>query len=159
LNMKYLTLAVFVILSAAGSQAQTKAVPANPKIYVDPATGFGAYLSEAAAHHHVAITLTTRKNDADFEFDALAGGQMVPASDWPALWSPGISKAWIRLVDLSRGGLIFTCRVDRHGGADHGPKAAADSCAKHLSSAVKHSAHPSGGGVKAFFFGAPQWNF
>jgi hypothetical protein len=157
--MKYLTVAALVVLSAAGSMAQTKAVPANPKIYVDATTGFDAYLSEAAARNHVAITLTTEKNDANFEFDALSDGQTLPASNWSTLWSPGIGPAWIRFVDLSDSGLVFTCSVNRHSGAARGPKAAAESCAKHLKAAVKHSAHPSGGGLKAFLFGAPQYNF
>jgi hypothetical protein len=160
--MKYLTLAALVVLSAVGSQAQTKVVtfvPANPKIYVDAATGFDAYLSEAAARNHVAITLTTQKNDADYEFDAISGGQMVPGSNWPILWSPGNGKAWIRLVNLSDNGLVFACAVDRHSGIGHGPQAAAASCAKRLRAAVKHSAHPSGAGLKAFLLGAPEWNY
>jgi hypothetical protein len=148
-----------MVLLAAGAQAQTKAVPANPKIYVDAATGFDAYLSEAAARNHVAITLTTDKNSADYEFDALSSGLTLPASDWSTLWSPGVGQAWIRFVDLSNSGLVFTCHVNRHSGAARGPKAAAESCAKHLSAAVKHSAHPSGDGLKAFLFGAPQWNY
>ncbi len=159
--MKYLTLAILVVLSAAGSQAQTKAtfVPANPRIYVDAATGFDAYLSEAAARRHVAITLTTQKNDADYEFDAISGGQTVPASNWSILWSPGNGKAWIRLVNLSNSGLVFTCSVDRNSGLAHGPQAAAESCAKHLKGAIRQPAHPFAGELKAFLFWAPQWNY
>lgn len=157
--MKYSTLAVLVVLCAVGVQAQTKVVPANPRIYVDAATGFDAYLSEAAARNHVAITLTTQKNGADYEFDALAGGLMVPGSNWSTLWSPGIAKAWIRMVDLRTSGLVFTCTVDRHSGANHGPQIAAESCTKHLRAAIKRSAHSSGDGLKAFLLGAPQWNF
>jgi hypothetical protein len=157
--MKYLILAAFVIGSVTGSQAQTKLVPANPRIYVDAATGFDAYLSEAAARNHVAITLTTQKDSADFEFNAISGGQMVPGANWPILWSPGNGKAWIRLVDLSDSGLVFTCTVNRHSGAGHGPQIAAESCAKRLRAAVERSAHPSAAGLKAFLFGASEWNF
>jgi hypothetical protein len=157
--MKYLTLAVLVAFSAASSQAQTKAVPANPKIYVDPATGFDAYLSEAAAHNHVAITLTTEKNSADFEFDAFSDGHTLPGSGWSTLWSMGVGPAWIRLVDLRTSGLVFTCHVNRRSGADRGPNAVAESCVKHLRAVEKGSADPFGGQLKAFVLGASQWNY
>jgi hypothetical protein len=157
--MKYLTVAALLALSAVGSPAQTRVVPANPRIYVDAATGFDAYLSEAAARNHVAITLTTQKEGADYEFDALAGGQIVPGANWSTLWSPGINQAWIRLVDLKDSGLVFTCTVNRHSGAGHGPQLAAESCAKHLRATVNHSAHPSGVGLKEFLLGASEWNF
>ena len=160
--MKYLALAALVVLSAVGLQAQTKVVtfvPANPKIYVDAATGFDAYLSEAAARNHVAITLTTQREGADYEFDALAGGQMVPGANWAVLWSAGIAKAWIRLVNLRDSGLVFACAIDRGSRAGHGLQSAASSCAKRLRAAVKRSAHPSGDGLKAFLLGAPEWNF
>jgi hypothetical protein len=159
--MKYLTVALLVVLSAVASQAQTKVatfVPANAKIYVDAATGFDAYLSEAAARNHVAITLTTQKNDADYEFDAISGGQRLAASNWSTLWSPRNGKASIRLVDLSNSGLVFACAVERSG-ATHTPQSAATSCAKHLRAAVKRSAHPSGAGLKEFLLGASEWNF
>jgi hypothetical protein len=151
--MKYLTLAVLVVLSAVGSQAQTQAAPANPKIYVDPATGFDAYLSQAAARNHVAITLTTQKSDADFEFDAVSGGETVPGSKWSILWLPGKGKAWIRLVDLSDSGLVFTCAVDR------GLQIAAESCAKRLRVVFKRSGNPSGGWLKPFLFDGPEFNY
>jgi hypothetical protein len=156
--MKYLTHAVLVVLSAVGSQAQTAAVRANLKIYVDAATGFNAYLSEAAARNHVAITLTTQKNDADFEFDAVSGGQTVPGSNWSILWTPGNGKAWIRLVDLSDSGLVFACSVHRGSGAGHALEAAAESCAKHLRAVANRSAHSSSG-LKAFLLGASEWNY
>ncbi len=142
--MKYLTIAVLVIFSAAGAHAQTKDatfVPANPRIYVDPATGFDAYLSEAAARDHVAITLTTQKKDADFEFDAVSGGHTVASSNWSILWTPGNGRVWIRLVDLSNGGLVFACPVGCGRGAVHGLQAAAASCAKRLRTVVDRSTH------------------
>jgi hypothetical protein len=156
--MKYLILAAFVIGSAVGSQAQTKGVPGNPRIYVDAATGFDAYLSEAAARNHVAITLTTDKNDADFEFDAISGGQRVRGSDWAVLQLPGHGKAWIRLIDLRNSALVFACAVEG-GGAGHGLQIAAESCARRLRAFVNGSAHPSGGELKAFVLGAPEWSF
>lgn len=159
--MKYLTVAALVLLSAIGSHAQTKVVTfvkANPRIYVDPATGFEVFLSEAAARDHVAITLTADKSAADYEFDAISGGQRVVGSNWSVLWAPRNGRASIRLVDLSNSGLVFACAVERSGSA-YTPRSAAVSCAKHLKSAVRRSAHPSGSGLKAFFFGAPQWNF
>jgi hypothetical protein len=157
--MKYITLAVLVVLSSVGSQAQTKAAPANLKIYVDAATGFDTYLSEAAARNHVAITLTTQKNDADFEFDAVSGGQTLPASNWSLLWTPGHGRAWLRLVNLSDSGLVFACAVDRVSGPGHGLQTAAESCAKRLRAEVRRSAQPSAGGLKSFLFGASQWNY
>jgi hypothetical protein len=155
--MKYLIVAALMGLSAAGSQAQTKVVPANPKIYVDPATGFDAYLSEAAARNRIAITLTTQKSDADFEFDAISGGQAVPGSNWSTLWTPGYGKAWIRLINLRDSGLVFACAIDRGSRAGHGLQIAAESCTKRLRAAVKRSS--SGDGLKAFLLGAPEWNF
>jgi len=156
--MKYLIVAVLTFVSAVAAQAQTKVAPATPKIYVDPATGFDAYLSEAAARNHVAITLTTQKNEADFEFDAISGGQTVPGSNWSILWTPGNGKTWIRLVDLSKSGLVFACAVDGGGGAAHALQIAAESCAKRLRAVVNRSAHPSGE-LKGFLLGGPEWNF
>jgi hypothetical protein len=156
--MKYLTPAVLVFFFAAGSQAQTKAVPSNPKIYVNAATGFDAYLSEAAARNHVAITLTTQKNDADFEFDAISGAETLSGSNWSTLWIPGHGKAWIRLVDLSDSGLVFACAVDRGNEAAHGLQIAAESCVKRLKATLSRSPHPSGD-LRAFVFGASAWNF
>ena len=51
--------------------------------------------------------LNHKKDGADFGFNAISGGQMVPGASWPILWSPGNGKAWIRLVDLSDSGLVF----------------------------------------------------
>lgn len=151
--MKYFTLAVLVVLSAAGAQAQTQAAPVNPKIYVDPATGFDAYLSQAAARNHIAITVTAQKNDADFEFDAASGGETIPGSRWPILWLPGKGKGEIRLVDLSDSGLVFTCAVN------HGLQVAAESCAKRLGVLFKRSGNPSGGWWKPVLLDGPAWKF
>ncbi len=156
--MKYLTIAFLSLVSAVASQAQTKVAPATPKIYVDPATGFDAYLSEAAARNHVAITLTTEKKDADFEFDAISGGQVVQGSHWSMLWTPGHGKIWIRLVDLNDSGVVFACTVDSGSGAAHALQAAAESCAKRLRAVVDRSAHSSSQ-VKAFLLGSPEWNY
>jgi hypothetical protein len=156
--MKYLTVSILAFISVVASQAQTKVALATPKIYVDPATGFDAYLSDAAARNHVPITLTTQKNDADFEFDAISGGQTVRASNWSILWLPGNGRVWIRLVDLSHGGLVFACAVDTGSGAGHALQAAAESCTKRLRAVVNRSAHSSSG-LKSFLLGAPEWSF
>jgi len=157
--MKYLTLIVLAVLCAVGSEAQTKVAPASPRIYVDPATGFDAYLSEAAARQHVPITLTTNKTDADYEFDAISGGQTVYGGNWSILWTAGYGKAWIRLVNLNDSGLVFARALGGSNEGGRGLKAAAESCVKRLRGVARHSAHPSDTGVRAFVFGAPQWNF
>ena len=159
--MKYLLVAVLTLVSTVASQAQTKdaaGAPANLRIYVDPATGFDAYLSEAAARNHVAITLTTEKKDANFEFSALSGGQIVPGANWSVLWTPGHGRVQIRLVDLSDSGLVFTCTVDTGSGAGHALQAAADSCARRLRAVVNRSAHSSSE-LKGFLLGGSEWNF
>ena len=137
--MKLLVVAGLFTAFACQSQARnTGAIPANTTIYVDAAIGFDTWLTAEIQRRHVPLTITTNRNAADYELQAVSGGQKVSGADWWNLWTRGYGKAGIRLVDVRTGAVVFTSDFDRNISLHDWPIAAI-ACAGRLKSGVSRA--------------------
>ena len=137
-GMKLLVVAGLVAAFVGQSQAVTGSVPADAKIYLDPASGFETYLTAEIQRRHVPLTITTNKGAADFELQAVTGALKVAGPDWKSRWLRGYGEAQIRLVDIRSGEVVFTAGFNRNISL-HDWHTAAEACAERLKSAVKRA--------------------
>jgi hypothetical protein len=143
--MKLLVIAGLFTAFVGQSQARTGSIPADAKIYVDPASGFDTFLTAEIQRRHVPLTITTSKGAADFELQAVTGGQKVSGADWKSRWLRGYGEAEIRLVDIRTGEIVFTSAFNRNMSL-HDWRTAAEACVGRLNSGVNRaeSEWPSG---------------
>jgi hypothetical protein len=114
------------------SQAQNLiTIAPGARIYVDAASGFDTPLAAAIKGRGVPLAITTTKEGADYELEAMYGARRIPPSAWSILWGHGDDEAAIRLVDLHTGEIIFVYPLARSK-AVHDRKATAEACAKQL---------------------------
>lgn len=115
------------------TQAQTiSVIPANAKIYVDAATGFDTYLATAIRSQHVPLAITTQKDTADYELEAMSGARKIPAASWSVLWGHGDAQAVIRLVDLRTSEIVFVYALEHNKKVVYDQRTTAEACAKQL---------------------------
>ena len=114
------------------SQAQNL-ITVNPgaRIFVDAASGFDTPLAAAIKERGVPLAITTTKDGADYELEAMYGARRIPASAWSILWGHGDDDVAIRLVDLHTGEIIFVYPLHRSK-VLHDRKATAEACATQL---------------------------
>ena len=130
--MKPLAIACFfAVLSYQGYAQSLVTIPPGARIYVDAASGFDTPLAAAMKERGVPLAITTTKDGADYELEAMYGARRIPASAWSILWGHGDDETAIRLVDLHTGEIVFVYPLQR-GKALHDRKATADACAKQL---------------------------
>jgi hypothetical protein len=114
------------------SQAQNLiTIAPGARIYVDAASGFDTDLAAAIKEGGVPLAITTTKDGADYELEAMYGARRIPASAWSILWGHGDDETAIRLVDLHTSEIIFVYRLSRSK-VVHDRKATAEACAKQL---------------------------
>jgi hypothetical protein len=114
------------------SQAQNLfTINPGARIYVDAASGFDTPLAAAIKERGVPVAITTTKDGADYELEAVFGARRIPASAWAILWGHGDDEAAIRLVDLHTSEIVFVFPLFRIK-ALHDPKATAEACARQL---------------------------
>ena len=101
------------------------------RIYVDAASGFDTELAAAIKERGVPLAITTTKDGADYELEAMYGARRIPASAWSILWGHGDDETAIRLVDLRTGEIVFVYQLP-HSKVVHDRKATAEACAKQL---------------------------
>jgi hypothetical protein len=113
--MKLFVAAGLFAAFACLSQAQTTgSIPLNAKIYIDPASRFDTYLISAMEKRHVPLTITTQKDAADYQLQALNGGIVIAPPDWSMLWLHGYGEAGIRVINLHNGDAVFFSPLDRN---------------------------------------------
>jgi hypothetical protein len=121
---------------ASLSPAQTHgSIPANAKVYVNAASGFDTYLDSAIRKEGILLTITTQKDGADFELQALSGGQPISGPDWLSLWIHGYGEAGVRVVNIHTSETVFYTRLG-HNSDLHNWDTAAKACASHLKAGV-----------------------
>jgi hypothetical protein len=101
------------------------------RIYVDAASGFDTDLAAAIKERAVPLAITTTKDGAEYELEAMYGARRIPASAWSILWGHGDSEAAIRIVDLHTGEIVFVFPLQRSK-IVHDRKTTAEACAKQL---------------------------
>jgi hypothetical protein len=101
------------------------------RIYVDAASGFDTDLAAAIKERAVPLAITTTKDGAEYELEAMYGGRRIPGPAWSILWGHGDDEAAIRLVDLHTGEIILVFPLHRSK-IMHDRKATAEACAKQL---------------------------
>jgi len=106
-------------------------IPPGARIYVDAASGFDTPLATAIKERGVPLAITTTKDGADYELEAIYGARRIPASAWSILWGHGDDGTAIRLVDLHTGEIIFVYQLPRSKTV-HDRQATAEACAKQL---------------------------
>jgi len=119
------------VLALQGPAQSIVTIPASARIYVDAATGFDAFFATALKAEQVPLTITTTKQGADYELQAMAGARRIPGSTWNILWGYGEAQAVIRLVDLRTSEIVFVYELQRSKIA-HDPQETAEACAKQL---------------------------
>jgi hypothetical protein len=139
---------LFLVFVCQSEARKAGAIPAHTRIYVDPASGFDTYLNAEIQRRHVPLTITTNKNAADYELQALSGGRRVPASDWWNEWTRGYGEAEFRVIDIRTDQVVFMSSLNRNV-ALHNWKTAARACAGRLKfgvaraeSSFRSGAHP-----------------
>ncbi len=121
------------------SPAQTAgSIPADAKIYVDAPGDFTSNLSAAIARGHLRFTITNQKDAADYQLQALSGGNVIAAPDWQMLWLRGYGEAAIRVINIHTGDSVFFSGLDRNS-ALHDWKTAANVCASRLKIGVNRT--------------------
>jgi hypothetical protein len=127
-------LAVACLLAAFSYQGYAQnliTIAPGARIYVDAASGFDTELATAIRERAVPLAITTTKDGADYELEAIYGARRIPASAWSILWGHGDDSTAIRLVDLHTGEIVFVYPLS-HTKAMHDRKATAEACAKQL---------------------------
>jgi hypothetical protein len=127
---------IFVLVLAASfclcGQAQNLiTIAPGARIYVDAASGFNTDLAAAMKERAVPLAITTTKDGADYELEAIYGARRIPPAAWAILWGHGDDGTAIRLVDLHTGEIIFVYQLPRSKTV-HDRKATAEACAKQL---------------------------
>jgi hypothetical protein len=136
--MKLLVVAGLFATFVGQSQALTGSVPADAKIYVDPASGFEPYLTAEIQRRHVPLTITTNRGAADFELQAMTGGVEVSGPDWKSRWLRGYGDAEIRLIDMRTSEVVFSAGFSRNISL-HDWRTAAEACAGRLKYGVNRA--------------------
>ncbi len=134
----FLAAGLFAALACLCQAQFAGSIPLNAKIYVDKASGFDHYLAAAIEKRHVPVTITSQKDQADYELDALSGASIVSPADLSSLWLHGYGEAGIRVVNLHTGDMVFTARFDRNASL-HDWEAAAKVCASRIRMAVNRA--------------------
>ncbi|HTA46512.1 MAG TPA: hypothetical protein VK789_28910 [Bryobacteraceae bacterium] len=135
--MKLFVCACFFGALASLSQAQTHgSIPSNAKIYINATSGFDTYLDSALRKQGVPLSVTTQRDGADYELQALSGGRPIPGSDWLMLWIRGYGEASVRVVNLHTSETVFYTQLD-HNSDLHNWDTAAKACASRLKAGVR----------------------
>lgn len=114
------------------SQAQSLiTIAPGSRIFVDAGSGFDAELAAAIKERAVPLAITTTKDGADYELEAMYGARRIPAAAWSILWGHGDDQTAIRLVDLHTSEIIFVYQLQRSK-LVHDRKTTAQACAKQL---------------------------
>ena len=130
--MKSILALAFAASFGLCAQAQNLiTIAPGARIYVDAASEFDAPLANAIKERGVPLAITTTKDGADYELEAMYGARRIPASAWAILWGHGDAQTAIRLVDLHTGEIIFIYQLPRSK-VVHDRKATAEACAKQL---------------------------
>jgi hypothetical protein len=130
--MKSIVVLVLAASFCLCGQAQNLfTIAPGARIYVDAASGFDTPLATAIKERGVPLAITTTKDGAEYELEAMYGGRRIPAAAWSILWGHGDDGTAIRLVDLHTGEIIFVYQL-RHSKVVHDRKATAEACAKQL---------------------------
>jgi hypothetical protein len=130
--MKSILALVFAVSFCLCSQAQSLiTIAPGARIYVDAASGFDTELAAAIKERGVPLAITTTKDGADYELEAMYGARRLPASAWSILWGHGDDETAIRLVDLHTGEIVFVYQLQRTK-VVHDRKTTAEACAKQL---------------------------
>ena len=138
-SMKLFVCACLFGVFASLSQAQTHgSIPSNAKIYVDAASGFDKYLDSAIRKLRVPLSITTQKDGADYELDAVMGAHPIPGSELLLQWIHGYGEAGIRVVNLHTSETVFFTRLNRNSDL-HDWDTAAKACAGHLRTSVRRA--------------------
>jgi hypothetical protein len=148
-SMKSLFVAGLLAMGVWQSEAQNIGViPENAKIYVDAATGFDTYLAAAIKSQHVPLAITTEKNAADYELEALSGARRIPSSSWSVLWGHGDAQAVIRLIDIRTSEIVFVYALETSK-LLHDERITAEACARQLKFGMNPAVNPSRERVKS----------
>jgi hypothetical protein len=138
------SLAVACLLAAFPYQGYGQnliTIPPGARIYVDAASGFDTPLAAAIKERGVPLAITTAKDGADYELEAVYGARRIPAAAWSILWGHGDDDVAIRLVDLRTGEIIFVYPLQRSK-ILHDRKATAEACARQLKFGMQPASIP-----------------
>jgi hypothetical protein len=126
-----LALALAASFCLCGQAQNLITIPPGARIYVDAASGFDNDLAAAIKERGVPLAITTTRDGAEYELEAMYGGRRIPASAWSILWGRGDDGTALRLVNLHTSEIIFVYQLSRSKTV-HDRKATAEACAKQL---------------------------
>jgi hypothetical protein len=128
---------LLAIAATAVAGGTPKTIPSGSRIYVARMDGFETYVIAAINKKKVPVTVTTKRENADFEITGAA------ESEKPG-WAKVIFKGQIRsdeqasinVVNLKTADVVFAYNVHK-GNSVRGKQSAAEACAKHLKEAIE----------------------
>src|SRR5712672_510836 len=132
INLKLTTLSLTLALCCNAVDP----VPQKPRVYVNNIGGFGSYLAAAFLVKGVPFTLVLDRRQADFE---IVGASESKNPNWAEViflkHARSNEAATISLINLRTTEIIYAYAYHM-GQAFNGKQSAAESCAKHLKSAI-----------------------
>jgi hypothetical protein len=108
---------------------------------VDSASGFDTPLAAAVKNQGLSFAITTKKDEADYELEAMSGARRIPGSAWSVLWGHGDAQAAIRLVNIRTGEIAFVYTLGRTKTL-RDPQTTAEDCARQLKFGMNPGALP-----------------
>jgi hypothetical protein len=135
-NLKIIILSLAAVLNCYAVDP----VQQNPRVYVNNIGGFGSYLAAAFQIKGVPMTIVMDRRQADFE---VVGASESKDPNWAEViflkHSRSNEAATISLINLRTTEVIYAYAYHM-GQAFNGKQSAAESCAKHLRSAITKGA-------------------
>jgi PEGA domain-containing protein len=109
--------------------------PVRTNVYINGMGGFGSYLAAAFRVKEVPVVVVADRRQADFEVMGTAESKEPDVAHSLLNQSGSSERASVNMVNLKTGEVVFAYAYDRSY-ALFGRKSAAESCAKHLRTAI-----------------------
>lgn len=136
--MKYFLPGTFLMLLVATPSFAIEAVASGAKVYIGPMDGFGSYVAAAFAVKGVPLVVVADRAVADYEVVGNSDSQKAGWARVIFLKQTGSrEEASISVVDLRTSEVVFAYNYNT-GNSYRGRQSAAESCAKHLASAIRN---------------------
>ena len=114
-----------------------KTIPAGSKIYVAPDEGFDTFLIAALDKKHVPVTVTSKREAADYEISSVSETEKTTWAKVIFMSQTGSKEeASMKVVNIKTGDIIFAYAVHKRNSV-HGKQSSAEACAKHLKEIVR----------------------
>ena len=136
-------LALTLILTPAFAAKKHEAAAPPPKIFIAPNNGFESYVAAAIVKKHVPVTVTLKKEDADYVINSVVTkqeektglGKLARCAYALCIGIDGNNAATVMMIDRSEN-VVWAYNVYKSWGANQF-QSAAEAIAKHLKGFIR----------------------